>query len=60
MITIEFYIYPGHDCRTDVTGQLALLFEEETLVTLSQEGFSKHEPGHLRLILFHSLMELLD
>lgn len=36
------------------------MFEEETLITLSQDGFSKHEPGHLRLILFHSLMELLD
>lgn len=39
--------------------QLSLLLEEEAVITLSQDGFSKHESGHLRLILFHSFMELL-
>lgn len=33
MMTTEFYVYSGHDCRMDVTGQLSLLLGEEALIS---------------------------
>lgn len=56
----EFYIRPECDYRIDVIGQLSLLLEEKALITLRQMGSLKYESGHLRLILYHSLMELPD